>query len=549
MKQSVEIRIIEALKALGIEEIPRIEVEIPREESFGDLSSPVAMALARTLKRPPREIARDIAEKILAEGVFDKVEVAGPGFINFTMGRDFYYSSLKSLLKEGGRLLRRDIGGGRKVQIEYVSANPTGPLHLGHGRGAAVGGALANLLQAAGYDVTREYYVNDKGNQAYMLGLSVYERYRELLGYDTSFPEDGYQGQYIYDIARAFIREKGDIHKGKDLAFADVGAEFINFSLQMMLDAIKANLENFGIRFDTWQSERDLYTDGDVDRALEFLKERGLIYESEGAQWFRAMEFGDDKDRVLIKSNGEHTYFMSDIAYHEKKVLAGFDEIINVWGADHHGYIPRLEAVLDALGYGREKLRVVLVQMVSLQRGGKPVQMSKRAGKFVTLDEVIEEVGADTTKFIFLTRRPDSHLTFDLELAKAASAENPVYYVQYANARVNSIFAHATERGIGTEGLEDADLSVLSTDDDIRLIRKMLTYPMVFEAAAHSREPHRITFFLQELAGMFHPYYNKHRVVTDDEELTRARLALMSAVRMVLGEGLGILGITAPDRM
>ncbi len=433
------------------------------------------------------------------------------------------------------------------MQIEFVSANPTGPLHLGHGRGAAVGGALSNLLQAAGYRVTREYYINDAGLQVRLLGESVFARYKELLGVQCEFPEDGYRGDYVSDIARAFMDEAGD--KFKDSDYEGASSSVIDFSLKMMLEEIKGDLATFGVEFDVWQSERDLYDSGAVKRAIEKLDAGGLIYESDGAVWFRAMEFGEDKDRVIIKSDGQHTYFASDIAYHAKKIEGGYDELINIWGADHHGYIPRLEGVIEALGYKKEKLKVLLVQMVSLLRGGEPVQMSKRAGEFVTLREVMEEVGADTTKFIFLTRRPDSHLNFDLEVAKATSAENPVYYVQYANARINSIFVHAKEQGVKTEGLEQSDLSPLEEVEEIRLIKKLLTYPMAFESAVKNREPHRITFYLQELAGMFHPYYNTHRVVTEDPALTEARLALCMAVRMVIREGLGILGITAPDRM
>ena len=547
MKQTLEKLLKEAVERIGVKEPPHIEIEVPKEESMGDLSTPVAMALARTLKRPPRDIAEDIAGGVSGEGIFERVEVAGPGFINFTFKKDFLHSELKHLLKEGTTFLRRDLGHGRKIQIEFVSANPTGPLHLGHGRGAAVGGALSNLLEAAGYQIQREYYVNDAGLQVRLLGESVFARYRELLGLPHEFPEEGYRGDYVADIARAIMDSAGD--KYKDSTFEGAQDFFVDFSLRMMLDEIKEDLASFGITFDTWQSERELYESGGVKQAIESLDAKGLIYESGGAIWFRAMEFGEDKDRVILKSDGHHTYFASDIAYHAKKIEGGFEELINIWGADHHGYIPRLEGVIEALGYERDKLKVLLVQMVSLLRGGEPVQMSKRAGEFVTLREVIEEVGADTTKFIFLTRRPDSHLTFDLEAAKAASAENPVYYVQYANARINSIFAHATEQGVSTESLEGADLGTLEEKEEIRLIKKLLAYPMAFEAAVKGREPHRITFYLQELAGMFHPYYNTHRVVTDEPGLTAARLALCRAVRLVVKEGLRILGLSAPDRM
>lgn len=529
-------------------EIPaHIEIGSPKDESMGDLATPVAMSLAKTLKRKPRDIAEDIVRRIPKDGIFEKIEVAGAGFINFTFSSAFLSSSLKTLLKEKAGFLRSDIGKGRKVQIEFVSANPTGPLHLGHGRGAAVGGALSNLLSAAGWSVEREYYINDAGRQARLLGESVFARYKELLGIEYPFPEDGYRGQYVVSIAEAAKGEAGSRYK--DAGFEEAGDFFTDFAVGMMLKVIKEDLQAFGIRFDTWRSERGLYENGEVAAALDYLKAKGHLYEEEGALWFKATAFGDEKDRVVRKSNGEHTYFASDIAYHKKKIDSGFDELIDIWGADHHGYIRRLEAVIEALGYDRKKLRVFLIQMVSLMRGGTAVQMSKRAGEFVTLREVMEEVGADITKFIFLTRRPDSHLEFDLEAAKAASSENPVYYIQYANARIHSIFVHAREKGMDLAHPEDADFSILSSPEETRLIKKLLSYPMAFEAAARAHEPHRITFYLQELATFFHQFYNKHRVVTDDEGLTLARLSLCEAVRTVLKDGLEILGVTAPDRM
>jgi arginyl-tRNA synthetase len=433
------------------------------------------------------------------------------------------------------------------VQIEFVSANPTGPLHLGHGRGAAVGAALANLLKAAGYQVDREYYINDAGRQVKLLGLSVFAAYQQLLGNEYPLPEDGYKGAYVEDIAREFLKEQGG--KYTQERCENVSDVFIDFAYLRILSGIKKDLEDFGISFDIWQSERELFSSGDVEKAMSDLKQKDYIYEKDGALWFRATAFGDEKDRVIIKQDGECTYFASDIAYHRKKIEKRYDKLIDIWGADHHGYIPRMHAVIEALGYPKEKLRVVLVQMVTLLRGGKPVQMSKRAGEFVTLKEVTDEVGADTTKFIFLTRRSDSHLEFDLETAKAQSSENPVFYVQYANARINSIFTHAREKAIAVDDFSDTDLNVLSLPEELRIIKKLLTYPMVFEGAVNAHEPHRITFYLQELAGMFHPYYNRCKVVTEDPALTAARLALCEAVRIVLKDGLELLGITAPEKM
>ncbi|MEJ2183048.1 MAG: arginine--tRNA ligase [Nitrospirota bacterium] len=547
MKKTVMEAVSRALGQMGLRPAPRVEVEVPREEAHGDLSTPVAMGLAKELRKPPREIARDIARALPGEEAFEKVEVAGPGFLNFTFRADFLRERLRELLREGPALLREDLGRGRRVQVEFVSANPTGPLHLGHGRGAAVGAALSNLLREAGFAVEREYYINDAGRQVELLGRSVLARYREALGVEAPFPEDGYKGAYVEDLARALQEEVGEVYR--DSTFQECREKVVDFALAHMLTRIREDLQAFGVQFDTWQSERELYDEGAVEHALTVMRERGILYEAEGALWFRATRYGDEKDRVVVKSDGQHTYFASDIAYHLRKLERGFDELINVWGADHHGYVPRLEAVMEALAGERKKLRVLLVQMVALERGGKPVQMSKRAGEFVTLREVIDEIGADTAKFIFLTRRHDSHLTLDLEAAVAQSAENPVYYIQYATARIHSIFAHAGEQGVETESLESADLAPLAEAEELRLIKKLLTYPIVFEQAVRNREPHRMTFYLQELAGMFHPYYNRHRVVTEDVALTRARLALMKAIVLSFSEGLRILGVSAPKKM
>lgn len=546
MINNVRSIIVSAVKKLGVE-VPLIEFEIPREERFGDLATPVAMPLSKQLRRQPRSIAEDIVKAIGNEGPFEKIEIAGPGFINITLKAEYLCSELKRLLKKGETYFRQDLGHGKRVQIEFVSANPTGPLHLGHGKGAAVGAALSNLLFAAGYRVEKEYYINDAGRQVRMLGLSVFAKYQQLLGIEYAFPEDGYRGDYIEDIAKKIIEHHGNRYS--EMGFQEAAGFFIDFSYKAMLADIERDLKDFGIIFESWQSERDLYARGGVEKAIDDLRARGCLYEENGALWFRSTDFGDDKDRVIIKGDGEYTYFASDIAYHRMKAERGFDEIVDIWGADHHGYIPRVRAVIQALGHPSEHLKVLLVQMVTLLRGGKPVQMSKRAGEFVTLREVMEEVGADTTKFIFLTRRPDSHLEFDLDAAKEQSSENPVFYVQYANARINSIFANAREKGIEAKELEGIDFNLLSTPEELRIIKKLLSYTMIFEGAVIAHEPHRITFYLQELAGLFHPYYNRCRIITDDKELSRARLALCEAVRLVLKDGLGILGIKAPERM
>lgn len=547
MKKDLLRIIKDSLKTLGVETPPVIDVEVSPNDAFGDMASPVAMSLSKILRKSPRKLAEELADALKNESVFEKIEIAGPGFINFTFSREYLHSETKKLLRHKSDFLRENMGNGKRIQIEFVSANPTGPLHLGHGRGAATGEALANLLQAAGFNVEREYYINDAGRQVKLLGLSVFARYQQLLGIEYSFPEDGYKGAYVEEIAEKIIREKRKEYAQK--TFDEVAEFFIGYSYRTILSDIEKDLADFGIVFDTWQSERELFGSGEVQKTLDDLRAKGYVYEKEGATWFMSTAFGDDKDRVMIKNDGEYTYFTSDIAYHRKKIEKKYDELIDIWGADHHGYIPRIQAVIEALGYPREKLKVLLVQIVSLLRGGKPVQMSKRAGDFVTLREVIDEVGTDTTKFIFLTRRPDSHLDFDLEVAKAQSSENPVFYVQYANARINSIFAHAREKGIGAEMLRDADLGLLSNPEELKLIKKILTYPMVFEGAVNAHEPHRITFYTQELAGLFHPFYNKYRVVTDDMGLTCARLALCEAVRIVIKDGLEILGVSVPEKM
>ncbi|TAL26205.1 MAG: arginine--tRNA ligase [Nitrospirae bacterium] len=531
---------------------PEIVIELPREESFGDLATPVAMSLSKILKKPPRKIAEDIAGAIEEKEIFEKIDIAGPGFINFTFSKAYLHSELRKIITDGPAILRENIGKGKRIQIEFVSANPTGPLHLGHGRGAAFGAALANLLTAGGYKVEREYYINDAGKQVLLLGKSVFARYMHLCGAgEYAFPDDGYRGDYIEDVAKEFKKEVGKKYCHSALKESPqqgiIAAQ--EFAYGKMLDIIKKDLGEFGVLFDTWQSERELYKSSDVTKAIEDLRSHGHIFEKDGATWFRSTDFGDDKDRVLVKQDGEYTYFTSDIAYHRKKIEKKFDELIDIWGADHHGYIPRVQAVIQALGYPKESLRVLLVQMVSLLRGGKPVQMSKRTGEFVSLREVIAEVGADTAKFIFLTRRSDSHLEFDLEVAKAQSAENPVFYVQYANARINSIFANAKTKGFDTGGLEDTDLGLLSAQEEVRIIKKLLSYPIIFEGAVIAHEPHRITFFLQEIAGMFHPYYHKYKVVTDDIRLTGARLSLCEAIRVVIKDGFEILGLSAPERM
>jgi arginyl-tRNA synthetase len=554
MKQSAVHVIQKAIENLnkhwGLSKIPVIDIEIPKMESQGDLASTIAMSLTKALKKPPITIAEELLPRIMEqEGPFEKIEIAGPGFINFTFKKDFLSKGLQKLVEEKHFSLLTNIGKGRKIQVEYVSANPTGPLHIGHGRGAAVGNAMCNLLKAAGFDVQREFYINDAGLQVKLLGQSVYARYQQDLGNDIPFPEDGYMGSYIESIAEEIKKRAGKTYLKK--TFEECGDFFTNHAYKLMLSTIAEDLKDFGIIFDRWQSEKELYERGMVKNALHALREKDFLYEKDDALWFRSTHFKDDKDRVVVKKDGEHTYFASDIAYHKDKLNRGFDTIIDIWGADHHGYIPRLQSVLKAFGLPDEKFKVILIQMVSLLRHGEPVQMSKRAGEFVTLREVINEVGTDTAKFIFLTRRADSHLEFDIEVAKEQSAENPVFYIQYAFARISSIFRQAREKNVLSSESEVncADLSFLKEDEEISIIKKILQYPMVFEGAALSLEPHRITYYLQELAGHFHAYYNRHRIISEDRGLSAARLCLCKSVQIALEDGLNILGVHAPERM
>jgi len=539
MHQEVRNRIISCLKIFNLDTSINVELETPKNESFGDLSTPIAMELARVLRKPPIKIAEEIKNN-LERDIFDNIEIANPGFINFKFKRDFVISKLHELLNKGNEFFAQNIGKGKKIQIEFVSANPTGPLHLGHGRGAAVGQALANILKEAGFDVSTEYYINDAGRQVELLGLSVYIALQKIFGKDMPIPEDCYKGEYINELAKEIYESYGEHLKEK--SFDEVGGFLIDFAYKKILAEIQRDLEDFGVIFDKWVSERKLFHTGEVQRTLIKLKELGFIYEKDGALWFRSTAFGDEKDRVVVKSDGTYTYFASDIAYHKNKIERGFDELINIWGADHHGYIKRVTAAVQALGMNPSQLKILLIQMVNLLRNSIPVQMSKRAGTFVTLRELIDEIGADTTKFIFLTRRHDSHLEFDVEIAKKQSQENPVYYVQYAHARINSIFEKANYEPENFYG-------EFFNEDELKLIKKVLTYPMIFELSANLREPHRITFYLQELAGEFHSYYHKFRVITEDKDLTDARLSLCKAVMFVLKHGLKILGVKAPNKM
>lgn len=528
--------------------LPEPVLEVPAHAGHGDLATNLALVLAREEKKPPRQIA-EILMRMLGDagGLCPRVEVAGPGFINFFLSHRSWYALLDEIVRRGATYGTSDLGAGKRVQVEFVSANPTGPLHIGHGRGAATGDAVAAVLAAAGYEVQREYYINDAGNQVALLGRSIWLRWRELRGETVDFPEDGYRGDYIREIADVLEREQGEVLAG--LAEEAAIGFCRDFGVKQVLGWIERDLQEFGIRFDHWYSERSLYERGLVDKELAKLRQRGLTYEQDGALWLRTTDHGDDKDRVLLRADGPPTYFASDVAYHMEKFERDFDLVVDVWGADHHGYIPRMKAMLAGLGRSPDDLQVLLIQMVNLLRDGQPVTMGKRSGEFVTLREVIDEVGRDACRFFFLMRRSDSQLDFDLDLAKRQSTENPVYYVQYAHARICSINRNAAEVGIHPPAPGEADLSALELEEELALVKLLARYPETLEGAARLLEPHRVVFYLQELAGAFHSYYNRHRVLTDDPAVSRARLYLVNGVRTVLGNALRLLGVSAPEQM
>ncbi len=528
--------------------LPSLVVEIPRDSSHGDLSTNVAMRLARSEKKPPQLVARTLARHIVDEaGILASVDVAGPGFLNFRFTPAFWWKRLAEAALAGTAHGSSKVGCGKQAHVEFVSANPTGPLHFGHARGAVVGDVLCRLLAATGHRVVREYYVNDAGNQVSLLGASVYARYKQAGGLEGTVPADGYHGSYISELAEAIMKKEGGrwLSKPGEEAIGWFGEE----AARILMGEIQADLESFGINFDSFVSERSLRETGEVAETLAELAGKGLVYEKDGAKWFCSSRFGDDKDRPLVKSGGDYTYFAVDVAYHKRKVLQGFDVIINIWGADHHSHVGRLCGAIKGLGLPAEKIEVLLVQMVSLTRRGEPVRMGKRSGEFVTMREVIDEVGRDAVRFFLLMRKADAHLDFDLELAKKQSSENPVFYVQYVHARVASILRNAAEAGLVTLPADRVELSRLELPEELSLIRQVARFPEVVEEAALSREPHRLVFFLLELAGEFHRYYNSCRVVTGDFELAQARLLLVVTVQGVIRNGLGLLGVKAPDKM
>ena len=557
-----------------------VQLERTRQKSHGDFATNIALVLAKCLKTNPRALAEQIAAALPASGLIEKTEIAGPGFINFFLSPRAYHEELRAILAQGAAYGHGQAGRGRRVLMEFVSANPTGPLHVGHGRGAAYGATLANLLEAVGFRVHREYYVNDAGRQMDILATSVWLRYLELCGEETPFPAAGYQGDYIWDIAASLHRENGEAYRqAVTVVYADLPADapaggdkeahmdaligrarallgkaayrrVLDLALQTILQDIRRDLEEFGVVYDEWFSERSLLDSDALEHGLDRLRASGHVYQKDGALWFRSTDFGDEKDRVLVRENGQSTYFASDIAYHVNKLERGFDRLIDIWGADHHGYVARVKAALAALGEQPDKLDIHLVQFAILYRGGRRLQMSTRSGEFVTLRELRHEVGRDAARFFYVMRKAEQHMDFDLDLAKSQSNDNPVYYIQYAHARICSVFRQLAEKGLEHDPAEgDAHLAELTESHERALMVTLSRFPEQVEDAALNHDPHQLGHYLRELANDFHTYYNAHQFLTDTARVRNARLNLITAVRQVLANGLKLLGVSAPERM
>ncbi|AGE65342.1 arginine--tRNA ligase [Bacillus subtilis] len=528
-------------------QIPNVVLETPKDKTHGDYSTNMAMQLARVAKKAPRQIAEEIVAHFdKGKASIEKLDIAGPGFINFYMNNQYLTKLIPSVLEAGEAYGETNIGNGERVQVEFVSANPTGDLHLGHARGAAVGDSLCNVLSKAGYDVSREYYINDAGNQINNLALSVEVRYFEALGLEKPMPEDGYRGEDIIAIGKRLAEEYGDRFVNEEeserLAF------FREYGLKYELEKLRKDLENFRVPFDVWYSETSLYQNGKIDKALEALREKGHVYEEDGATWFRSTTFGDDKDRVLIKKDGTYTYLLPDIAYHKDKLDRGFDKLINVWGADHHGYIPRMKAAIEALGYEKGTLEVEIIQLVHLYKNGEKMKMSKRTGKAVTMRDLIEEVGLDAVRYFFAMRSADTHMDFDLDLAVSTSNENPVYYAQYAHARICSMLRQGEEQGL--KPAADLDFSHIQSEKEYDLLKTIGGFPEAVAEAAEKRIPHRVTNYIYDLASALHSFYNAEKVIDpENEEKSRARLALMKATQITLNNALQLIGVSAPEKM
>ncbi len=553
-----------------------IQVSATKDRSQGDFASNIAMTLAKQAAKPPRELANLIVKQLTDEESIDRVEVAGPGFINFFLASGTSHSVISNILQQAEGYGRSEYGKGEKIQIEFVSANPTGPLHVGHGRGAAYGATLANVLRYVGYEVQCEYYVNDAGRQMDILGTSTWLRYLELCGVELTFPSNGYQGDYVWDIAATLHRENGERFRREQIeafnnvsgdapwgdkekhiddlianAHALLGADYrlvFDLALNTLVDVIRKDLHAFGVDYDEWFSERSLSDKGLLEASIKQLNENGHIYEKDGALWFRSTELGDEKDRVVQRDNGQTTYFASDIAYHKNKLDRGFDRVINIWGADHHGYIARVKASLTALGYDAERLEIQLVQFANLYENGKKMSMSTRSGEFVTLKQLRNDVGKDAARFFYVMRRADQHMDFDLDLARDQSSDNPVYYLQYAYARICSVKRQCEDKGLQLS-VNSANLSRLDNSHELELIKQLNLYPDRVHSAAMRREPHIVVNYMRDLANQFHSWYNAHQFIVDDAELRDARMALASAVAQVMINGLTLMGVSAPEKM
>ena len=582
MKQAIHDLIEAALADLQQgEQLPsdlkiNIQVTATKDRSQGDFASNIAMTLAKQAKQPPRELAKMIVNQLVKHQAVEKVEIAGPGFINFFIASDASHSVINKILQQGEAYGRSQHGKGEKIQVEFVSANPTGPLHVGHGRGAAYGATLANILRYVGYDVQCEYYVNDAGRQMDILGTSTWLRYLELCGVEITFPSNGYQGDYVWDIAATLHRENGEAFMhGNEAVFNKVcddaplgdkerhiddlianahvllgdGYQLVfDLALNTLVDVIRKDLHAFGVDYDEWFSERSLADQGPLEASIKQLNDNGHIYEKDGALWFRSTELGDEKDRVVQRDNGQTTYFASDIAYHKNKLDRGFDRVINIWGADHHGYIARVKASLTALGYDAERLEIQLVQFANLFEDGKKMSMSTRSGEFVTLKQLREDVGKDAARFFYVMRKADQHMDFDLDLARDQSSDNPVYYLQYAYARICSVKRQCEEKGL-VIAIESANLSRLDNNHELELIKQLNLYPERVHSSAMRREPHIIVNYMRDLANQFHSWYNAHQFIVDDVELRDARLALATTVGQVMFNGLTLMGVSAPEKM
>ena len=564
-------------KGILIEMPPNVRLDHTKDNSHGDYATNIALMLSKQAKMKPVDLAKIIVDQLEESSFINKIEIAGPGFINFFISDESSSSVVSEIIDQGALYGSSEIGQGKKVLLEYVSANPTGPLHVGHGRGAAYGATISNLLRAVGFKVDNEYYVNDAGRQMDILAVSIYLRYLSLCGENLRFPDNGYQGQYIKDIAQVIYDSSGEeFYKKLDLIFANVskdGSEggdkeshidgliensksilgdsfraIFQVGIESILGGIKSDLSEFGVVFEKWFSEQSLIDTGLSESCISKLKESQKVYEKDGALWFKTTNYGDEKDRVVVRDNGNHTYFASDIAYHFDKFERGYDKIINVWGADHHGYISRVKASIDALGHSPDKLEILLVQFANLYRGGSKVQMSTRSGSFVTLEDLRKEVGNDAARFFYILRKSEQHMDFDLDLAKSKTNENPVYYIQYAHARICSVFRQANEKEMEVDHSQ-ANLSLLTEGIEKNIIKELSRYKSVLESSAMQYEPHQLAYYLRDLSTHFHSYYNACKFIVEDKHLTQARLSLIHATRQILINGLSILGVSAPESM